>query len=285
MDCEILDKLFKFADDTKLLGKASNRVERDSLQSDLDKLARWSEEWEMPLNVAKCKVMHFGKNMSTDTPYTLKCEVMSSVTEEKDLGVVITADLKSSSHCQSACKKANNMLGLIYRTIEYKEQKVLVNLYKSLVRPMIEYCSSAWSPHYKKDKEMIERVQNRFTRMIPSFRQLAYEERLRRLNLWTLEERRNRADLIEVYKIFAGFTNLSINDFFTLAPCSYTRGHSRKLLKSHCRLDVRKYFFSERVIDLWNGLPEHCVTSASVNQFKAFLSTLRTTKMGFFKDE
>ena len=77
-------------------------------------------------------------------------------------------------------------------------------LNKSLVRPHLEYCSPAWSPKYVKDKELLERIQHRFTRFFNDLRDLDYAERLRRLGLWSLEERRNRADLIEVYKTVNG---------------------------------------------------------------------------------
>jgi len=78
---------------------------------------------------------------------------------------------------------------MINRTIRYKERGIMVRLYKSLVRPHLEYCVSAWSPHYVKDKELLERVQHRFTRMFKDLRGMDYGERLKSLNLWTLEKR------------------------------------------------------------------------------------------------
>ena len=80
----------------------------------------------------------------------------------------------------------------------------------------MEYCSPAWSPYYKKDKDLLEKIQHRFTRMLPELRNLQYSERLTKLGLWTLEERRNRADLIEVYKILNGFSVVPVDTFFAL---------------------------------------------------------------------
>jgi len=80
-------------------------------------------------------------------------------------------------------------------------QDVLMNLYKSMVRPHLEYCSTVWSPHYVKDKQMLEKAQHRFTRMFTHLKKLPYEVRLEELGLWSLEERRNRADIIEVFKM------------------------------------------------------------------------------------
>jgi len=84
----------------------------------------------------------------------------------------------------------------------FKHPDIMLRLYKSLIRPHLEYCTAAWSPHYCKDKELIERVQKRFTRMIPDLKDLSYEQRLAKTKLWSLEDRRTRADLIEVYKKF-----------------------------------------------------------------------------------
>ena len=79
---------------------------------------------------------------------------------------MISSDVKSLHQCVAACSKANRVLGMIRRTINYKEQWMMVNLYKALVKPHLEQCVSVWSLHYQKDKELLERVQHRFTRMI-----------------------------------------------------------------------------------------------------------------------
>ena len=97
-------------------------------------------------------------------------------------------------------------------TFVVKTPEVMLNLYKTLVHPHLEYCISAWSPHYQKDKKLLEKVQHRFTRMITSLKWLQYEARLQELGLWTLEERRNRADLIEVFKMAHGFSAIPLTD-------------------------------------------------------------------------
>ena len=93
------------------------------------------------------------------------------------------------------------MLGMMRRTVSSRNPQILTRLYKTLVRPHLEYCSAAWSPFYAKDKARIERVQHQFTRCFSSFRTLDYGARLQKLNLWTLEERRNKADLVELFKM------------------------------------------------------------------------------------
>lgn len=109
-------------------------------------------------------------------------------------------------------------------------------------------------------------------------------ERIDRLGLWTLEERRNRADLIEVFKICNGYTTLSLEAFFEVDSYGRTRGHNWKLRKPHCTKGIRKYFFSSRVIDRWNKLTDDIVRSPSINSFKKKLRKVRDTRMGFYMD-
>jgi len=90
----------------------------------------------------------------------------------------------------------------------------MLRLYKSMVRPHVEYCTVAWSPHYIKDKQLIEKIQRRFVKMIPGFRDKSYEEGLRILRLNTLEERRNRADLVFLFKMYKGLTRPPFDSLF-----------------------------------------------------------------------
>ena len=120
------------------------------------------------------------------------------VTEERDLGVIISNDLKSSKQCTDAAKKGNKMLGMISRTISYKSRHSILKLYNALVRPHLEYSVQFWSPYLRKDIIKLEKVQRRATKLIPSLRNKSYEDRLRELNLYSLEKRRVRGDMIEV---------------------------------------------------------------------------------------
>jgi len=149
------------------------------------------------------------------------------------------------------------------------------------VRPHLEYCISAWSPHYVKDKELLEKVQHRFTRMFPDFRNLPYLQRLEEMKLWSLEE--TRSDLIEVYKIINGASSVTFDTFFTFTSNTQTRGHSLKLARKRVNTDLRHHFFSDRVINNWNSLDDRTVTSGTLNIFKNNLVRLRSSqKMGLF---
>jgi len=153
---------------------------------------------------------------------------------------------------------------------------ILCHHYKSLVRPHLEYCVAAWSPHYIKDKELIERIQRCFTKLIPDLRSLSYEERLRKTGLWTLEEWRVRADLVVVYKIVHGSSPVSFNTFFERFHNSSNGGHSLKLHKRGTNTDLRQHFFTERIINIWNMLDEDTVSANTGNSFKRCLQCMHT---------
>ena len=274
LDCGISNWILKFADDTKIFGITNDIYQQLKLQEDLNTLFQWSSEWQMLFNIDKCKVMHLGRHNALQK-YTLNNQALATVSHEKDLGVVISEDLKASQQCSQAYSKASKMLGLLNRTIIYKSQEILLRLYKSLVRPHLEYCTAAWSPHYKKDKELLERIQRRFTRMIPELKRSPYPDRLKALHLWTLEERRIRADLIEVFKMLNGLSGIPFESMFTLDTSKRTRGHSYKILKSRFNTDLRQHFFSERVINFWNSLDDSTVSATSLNIFKQRLKQQR----------
>jgi len=139
-------------------------------------------------------------------------------------------------------------------------------LYKCLVRLHLEYCVPIWSPYYQKDIESVEGVQRRATKLIDGVRNLHYEECIKKLNLMTLEKR-HRSDLLEIFKIINGCYNLQSDLCFTYDE-GQRRGHSKKLCKKCSKLHLRKYVFSNRVIDHWNALSDVCVTSNTINQFK-----------------
>ena len=198
-------------------------------------------------------------------------KALQVVNEEKDLGVTISNDLKYVKHCKNVCKKAYNMLGFITRNIEFKTPEVILPLYNSLVRPHLEYAVQFWDPHLNKDKNKLEAVQRRATKMIPSIRTKSYEDRLIELDLFSLSKRRLRGKLIECYKILKGLSNVPAERLFTFAPDLPTRGNSLKLRGQAVTLDSTKYFFTNDVVDKWNNLPEHVVSSTSVKMFKSSL--------------
>ena len=177
---------------------------------------------------------------------------------------------------------ANKVLGIINRTYSCKSKDNILRLYKSLVRPHLEYCCQVWRPYHQKDVNNIEKVQRRVTRMIPEISHLSYEDRLFETNLLSLEMRRLRADLIEVFKIVNGLEKIDACIFFEQRSDCRTRGHPFRFYKPNCRLDIRKYSFSQRVISEWNNLPLEAVTAESVNSFKNKIDPILKKRQGLY---
>ena len=227
LDDSITSNVLKFADDTKLFRKVNTDGDKQHLQNDLDRLVKWSEKWQMLFNFGKCKCLHTGHG-NLNVNYKMGDTVLGTTVKEKDLGVTISADMKVSEQCGIAASKGNQILGLIRRNITYKGKKLIIPLYKAIVRPHLEYCIQAWRPYRKKDIDTLERIQRRATKMIPELRDLSYEERLKECGLTTLETRRLRGDQIEVFKILNGYENIDRNMFFSLKKDSRTRGKISK---------------------------------------------------------
>ena len=258
-DDDITGKVLKFADNTKYFRKIKCDADRQHLQDDLNKLIEWSEKWQILFNFGKCKCLHTGHG-NEDAQYTMGDSVLNTTLKEKDSRLTISADMKVSKQCGIAAAKGNQILGLIRRNIVYTE-KLIIPLYKTIVRPHLEYCIQSWRPYRKKDIDMLERVQRRATKMIPRLRNISYEMRLK-------ETRRLRGDQIEVFKILNGYENIDRNIFFTVKEERRTRGHGVTLAKKQCRLDIRKFSFSHRTVNEWNRLSADCVGASSVNIFK-----------------
>ena len=193
---------------------------------------------------------------------------------EKDLGVHVSEDWQSSAHTAKVANRANQVLGRIRRTFIMMNKAIFMKVYPSMVRSILEYAVQAWSPRLRKDIVMLEKVQRRATRMVPECRDMEYEQRLKYLGLTTLEERRKRGDLIQVYKIMHGFDNLDGRKFFQLESEVHThntRGHPLKISAKYSRTAARGGFFDVRIINQWNSLPASVVNRNSISSFKCAL--------------
>ena len=261
-----------FADDTKLFSDTSLEENYRELQDDIHTLTSWAKEWQLTFNAAKCKVMQLGKR-NIDRKYYMMQDgepvELETTKLEKDLGVHIDDELKISQHTEIQVNRANKLLGLLRRSLTYLDEVSVCILYKSLVRPILEYSHSAAYPKFQKDKKLLEGVQRRATKMISGLRDLSYEERLRALKLHSLQYRRDRGDMIECYKFAHGQYTSSLP--YIPHTETVTRGHSLRFKKESCRTQLRQCFFRNRVTNLWNSLPDSVADAPSLDAFKCEL--------------
>ena len=148
----------KCADDTKLFRKTKEIGDKQNVQDDIDKLVKWSEKWQMLSNFGKCKCQHTGPG-NTGMNYEMGGTILSKTVKEKDLGVAMNVNMNVSEQCRIAASKGNQVLGMIRRNITYKENSLIVPLYKTIVRPHLEYCIQALNPHLRKDIDIMKNTE------------------------------------------------------------------------------------------------------------------------------
>ena len=270
-DAECVEILLKFADDTKVAQPVRNEEDKRRLQAALDGLVGWAERWGMEFNVQKCKVMHIGRNNQRHK-YSMGGMELGTTEEEKDLGVLMSNKLKPASQCAKAARTAQTVLGQIARAFHFKDRYVFVQLYKTYVRPHLEFAVQAWSPWTAADREVLEKVQRRAVGMISGLRATGYEDRLLELDMTTLEERRHQSDMAMVFKILTGKEDIDPALLFSMAGTAGrpTRSAADPLNVriQHGRLECRKHFFSVRVTEQWNNVPTDIKNSRTIGSFK-----------------
>ena len=148
-------------------------------------------------------ILHFGKN-NPNIEYNMEEKLISASRTMKDLGIIFEDDFKFEEHMSKIINNANSKLGIIKNTFHELTKDNFIILYKAFVRPILEYCCTTWAPHFIKDHKEIEKVQKRATKLVKSISHLPYGERLKKLSLTTLYYRRQRADVLQVFRIIKG---------------------------------------------------------------------------------
>ena len=196
--------------------------------------------------------MHLGAT-NPQNLYLVNGDRVPHTAAEVDLGVSFNNKWNFDDQINKSIKKANSCIGWVSRSVICRSHEVMCNIYKSLIRPHLEYCVQLWAPapHHGNWSQImiIESVQRRFTRIIDGVGLLTYKDRLDKLGLTTLLERRARGDMIETFKIINGFVKYG-KDLFSYS----TRGNNI-LIKPNANTQNLLDFFPNRVVKYWNKLP------------------------------
>ena len=256
-----------YADDTKLYRVISSCEDIHLLQADLQRNDDWMKKWIMEINTQKSHILTLGpQNFSSS--YFLGSAALTLSREERDPGIIVDSELNFSSHYEAVVKKASKVAGMIRRNFSCEDDKMLATLYKSLVRPILEYGHCSTRPYYNKDIGALENVQRRITKFSPRLHFLPYEERLRKLEIPTLAYRFHRGDLIEMYKLCNGaYDNVPAQRIVQFNK-NHLRGHQYKVGMERFYKDMGRWTFGNRVVQHWNNLPERVICSTNLRTFK-----------------
>ena len=256
-----------FADDTIMYLTVSNQADCQALQSDLSKLETWESEWLMAFNLDKCEVIRItNKKKTTLFNYTLHGVGLKETDSAKYLGVNISRDLSWAKHNSQITMKTNNSLKFIKRNIQTNNPKLKESAFKTYVRPLVEYAASVWDPWQKKYINKIEMIQHRAIRYI--FNDYSFtssvSNMLSKLNLPTLEKRRQISSLTMFYKIKHHLVNIPF-------PGNIQPSMRSRYTFPRSRINIHRYSFFPRTAKLWNNLPPDLCNSPDLGSFRAGL--------------
>jgi hypothetical protein len=255
-----------YADDMKLY---SPSYLCDVLQKDLQNVVDWASANALELNPAKCAVLYFGHN-NPHSRYFIGTQLIPTKSSHLDLGILVDDTLKFHQHAEYVTAKVVKKAHYILRSFTSLNAHLFSVLFKTFLRPVLEYCSQVSRPCYTGFSSRLETCQRRLTKWCRQIKHLPYQNRLQQLNLPSVETRLKRGDLILTYQILNQCMDVDPSDYFCLTHTN-TRGHNFRLCGSTANLHVRHRFFTERVISLWNSLPSAVVSATTLNAFKARL--------------
>ena len=248
-DTAWFSKILLFADDAKCIMPISSPLDSTYLQSDLLRLSQWCTTWNLYLNENKCSIVHFKARPSSTFNYHLNYQQITSSDKEKDLGLVVSADLNWQSHYQLISSKAYKILGLLRRVFSNSILlSARLSLYISLVRSQLLYCSPVWHPYLLKDIRALELVQRRATKFIVNNNDMDYRNRLLSLKLLPLMMEYEIADNMFLVKCLKSSSDhFNICDFVEFCAHSTRGSSSLKLKHKLCRTHLDRNFYFNRI--------------------------------------
>jgi hypothetical protein len=255
-----------YADDIKFV-TGVNDCEYHIAQKGVDTIATWSSTQMMPLSIDKNMVLHCGSK-NPKHRYILGGHLMSSVKQFEDLGVLRSEITPYADHIVQTSAEYARMSGLVRRTFRSCDRNLLWSAFQTYIKPKLMYASVAWSPLLKYEVNNIENVQRRFTKRLPGFSDLSYEDRLLELNAIKLEHSRIAADIVFIYK---EMRNCNLNNYgLTLSGNNHRSGRVR-LEQPNPHANRARTFFKYRAPGEWNQLPANVTSSLTVTALKCAL--------------
>ena len=264
-----------FADDCILYRRIRNQQDSAILQDDLNKLVAWEKKWGMADHPDKCSATRILRARKTCAMnYLLKGQVLQNEDSTTYLGVELQLSLSWNRHIDETVKKANSMLGFLRRNLRISNEHTRTSAYRSMVRPLLEYCSTVWSSYTQEDIKKIEMVQRRAARYVTNryHNTSSVTSMLEHLEWETLEERRTKNQLVMFIKIIHGLLDIPAERYLTPASTRTRSKHSLKNRQIPSSSDCYKSSFFPNTVCLWNFPPARVAEASGLVSFKRELS-------------
>ena len=263
-----------FADDSKLFSTHPN-----DLQNAINNSEKCLSILQLELAPQKCAILKIKKkSVQESSNFYIKHHLIKDVSKFKDLGILVSNDLKWSSHIDSICHNASITLYQITKSFNSKNIWTWLKLFNTYIRPKLEFNTPVWSPHLIKDIDKIESIQRKFTKFVFNKCNIpfsSYEDRLNKIDYLSLRLRRKYFDLILMYKLINNTSDLEFDDYFLLTTSSYSlRSHALQIkTKQNFKSSQWSYSFFGRIPSYWNTLPSDLVSSPNLIIFKNSLKS------------
>ena len=223
-----------FADDCILYRCIKNQKDCDTLQQDLNNLAAWEKKWGMAFHPEKCSAIRVTRaRKPISSSYTLKGHTLNMEDSTRYLGVELQSSMSWNRHMNQAVKKANSTLGFLLRNLRISNEQTKLAAYFSMVNPIIEYCSTVWSPHTKEYVSKVEMVQRRAARYVTNryHNTSSVTSMLDHLDWESLEAWRAKTQLTMLFKIIHGLVDILAEDYLVPGSTRTRSQHSLKFLQ------------------------------------------------------